>query len=308
MTLSLLILPLLLRSRYILISYNHLYAIVYTPRNIVIQLLSVWGFAFALMVSGSILLRTRASLTNLLLFQIPPLLGVYGRLGLDEETFSCTILKDEHGRSPKKMLFLFGILLPCIVIIISYTCIYYTVRRQRLRLKAHTQEPPKNPTTTKNARAAAQTTKREREDSRLTGMMLTIFLCFLLCFLPLMFANVFDKEINVPFVHVLASVMCWASGVINPFIYAASNRNYRIAYMKLFNKIKFWGRPMMLSSTGSAASHNNAIGPSSNVLSHNNNNNNKRIQDTILPSGFRLNKDKVAAAPPPPHTIIPVDH
>lgn len=243
-----------------------------------------------------------------------PLFGLYGRLGLDEETFSCTILRDEQGRSPKKMFFLFGILLPCLIIIISYTCIYYTVRRQRLRLKAHSQKP-KNPpqgTTGKNARAAAQTTKREREDSRLTGMMLTIFVCFLLCFLPLMFANVFDNEIKVPFVHVLASVMCWASGVINPFIYAASNRTYRIAYMKLFHKIKFWGRPMTLSSTGSAVSNNNnnnnVVGQSSNAFSQNNNNNiiqSKRIQNTIQ-SGFRLTKDKVAAAPTLPDTIISI--
>lgn len=240
------------------------------------------------------------------------MLGIYGRLGLDVETFSCTILRDEKGRSPKKMLFLFGILLPCLIIIISYTCIYYTVRRQRLRLRAHT-EPPKpvaQPSGggAKNCRAAAQATKREREDSRLTGMMLTIFLCFLLCFIPLMCANVFDKEIQVPFIHILASVMCWASGVINPFIYAASNRTYRIAYMKLFNKIKFWGRPMMLSSTGSAASNNNnnnnnVAGAHSNALSGNNQNSggNKRIQNS-LQGGFRLTKDKVAAS----ETIIAI--
>lgn len=251
-------------------------------------------------------------------------MGIYGKLGLDEETFSCTILKDEKGRSPKKYFFLFGILLPCLIIIISYTCIYYTVRRQRLRLKAHSKEPKHTipvqpgalPTVSKSARAAAQNTKREREDSRLTGMMLTIFLCFILCFLPLMFANVFDKEIQVPFVHVLASVMCWAAGVINPFIYAASNRTYRIAYMKLFNKIKFWGRPMTLSSTGSAASNNNnnnnvVQGGNSNAFSQTNYNNNssgsKRIQNSMQQGGFRLTKDKVGAAPlPMPDTIIDI--
>lgn len=237
------------------------------------------------------------------------MLGIYGKLGLDEETFSCTILRDEKGRSPKKMLFLFGILLPCLIIIISYTCIYYTVQRQRRRLKAHSQEPKALAQgSEKHSRAVAQRKKKEREDSRLTGMMLTIFVCFLLCFLPLMFANVFDKEIQVPFIHVLASVMCWASGVINPFIYAASNRTYRIAYMKLFDKIKFWTRPTMLSSTGgSAASNNNNAGGAS---QNNNNNNNssvgggsKRLQNTIQ-GGFKgLGKDKVAAAPLP-DTVI----
>lgn len=207
------------------------------------------------------------------------------------------------------MMFLLGILLPCLIIIISYTCIYYTVRRQRLRLKSHSQEPAKKSPAqpgagskpgTKNSRAAAPSQKREREDSRLTGMMLTIFICFLLCFIPLMCANVFDKQIQVPFIHVLASVMCWASGVINPFIYAASNRTYRIAYMKLFNKFKFWGRPTMLSSTGSAGSNNNnnnnniVAGTSS--QNANSNVGGKRIQNTIQ-SGFRMNKDKVTPLP-----------
>ncbi|KAG8239713.1 hypothetical protein J437_LFUL019070 [Ladona fulva] len=68
----------------------------------------------------------------------------------------------------------------------------------------------------------------------MTRMMLTIFCCFLLCFLPLMLVNVADDEVKYPTVHVLASVLAWASSVINPFIYAGSNRQYRTAYRKLF--------------------------------------------------------------------------
>lgn len=87
-------------------------------------------------------------------------------------------------------------------------------------------------------------TVREREDSRLTGMMLTIFLCFCVCFLPLMLVNVADDNIRFPWIHVISSIMAWASSVINPFIYAASNRSYRVAYYKLLASIKFWGQPM----------------------------------------------------------------
>lgn len=81
-------------------------------------------------------------------------------------------------------------------------------------------------------------TNRERDDSRLTKLMLLIFLCFLFCFLPLMLVNVFDDKIRFPVLNVLASILAWASSVINPFIYAASNRQYRSAYSKLFNIIK----------------------------------------------------------------------
>ncbi|XP_055713608.1 protein trapped in endoderm-1 [Phlebotomus papatasi] len=196
-------------NRYILIAYNSMYSSIYRPLYIWMQLLFVWLVAFSLL--------------------IPPLLGVWGKMGLDEMTFSCTILPDEAGHSPKKVFFLVGFLIPCIVIIISYTCIYWTVRRQRMRLRSHSGVPVGGPNG-----------HREREDSRLTTMMLTIFCCFLLCFLPLMLVNVFDNEVNYPVAHVLASIMCWASGVINPFIYAASNRNYRVAYTKLFRRLIFW--------------------------------------------------------------------
>ncbi|KAL9694820.1 hypothetical protein quinque_014105 [Culex quinquefasciatus] len=39
--------------------------------------------------------------------------------------------------SPKKFIFLFGVLVPCIVISISYSCIFYTVHKQRAKVKAH---------------------------------------------------------------------------------------------------------------------------------------------------------------------------
>lgn len=163
---------------------------------------------------------------------MPPLLELWGRLGLDEATFSCTILKKD-GKSPKKFLFMIGFVLPCVVIIVSYSCIYWTVRRQRLKLQAHSSSP-------KDCGYSV----REREDSRLTGMMLTIFLCFLISFLPLMIMNIADDDNKYPTLQVLASVMAWASSVINPFIYAASNRSYRVAYYKLFTLLKCWGQPL----------------------------------------------------------------
>ena len=56
---------------------------------------------------------------------------MWGTLGLDSATFSCTILKKD-GKSPKKFLFIFGFLLPCIAIILCYSAIFYRVRQSRL--------------------------------------------------------------------------------------------------------------------------------------------------------------------------------
>ncbi|XP_056646332.1 protein trapped in endoderm-1-like [Diorhabda sublineata] len=193
-------------NRYVLISCQQYYNRLYSKVSIWIQLLFIWGIAFLLMM--------------------PPLIGIWGQLGLNPSTFSCTILS-KNGKSPKKTIFLIGFILPCVVIILAYSCIYYSVRKSRKKLRSH------RPITEKRS------SRRERDDSRLTKLMAIIFLCFLICFLPLMLVNVLDDvTIMFPTIHVLASIATWASSVINPFIYAASNRQYRSAYSKLFRIVK----------------------------------------------------------------------
>ena len=60
-----------------------------------------------------------------------PLTGAWGRLGLKERTFSCTILAKD-GSSPKKALFAVGILAPCTIIATCYLLIYIRATRQRI--------------------------------------------------------------------------------------------------------------------------------------------------------------------------------
>lgn len=84
-------------------------------------------------------------------------------------------------------------------------------------------------------------------------MMLVIFLCFIVCFLPLMVVNVFDDKTKYPFMHVIASVSAWSSAVINPIIYAVGSSQYRNAYKSLFVKIKTW------KSSNSSGNNNNKV-------------------------------------------------
>ena len=74
---------------------------------------------------------------------------------------------------------------------------------------------------------------QRKEDLRLTKMMLTIFISFLVCFLPLMLVNVVDDDVKIPTLHVVASVLAWMSATINPFIYAFKNRQYQQAFKKV---------------------------------------------------------------------------
>ncbi|XP_034171784.2 trapped in endoderm 1 [Osmia lignaria lignaria] len=188
-------------NRYILISRSEIYAQLYTTQRIILMLIAIWTLSFSLL--------------------LPPLFGFWGTLGLEPTTFSCTILK-KNGTSPKKFLFVLGFIVPCVVISVSYLCIYWRVRKSRKNLKAHAGVSRKK-----------SGGFQRREDSRVTRLMLTIFLCFLLCFMPLMLVNVIDDKIKIPILHVIASVLAWASSVINPFIYAGTNKLYREAYKQI---------------------------------------------------------------------------
>ncbi|KAH8420579.1 hypothetical protein KR009_011538 [Drosophila setifemur] len=252
-------------NRYILIACHSRYSQIYKPKFITLQLLFVWAVSFLLL--------------------LPPILGIWGEMGLDEATFSCTILKKE-GRSIKKTLFLIGFLLPCLVIIVSYSCIYITVLHQRKKIRSHNNfqigasgtgggkaDGGGGSSSAGGAGGSSYVTttcpRKAREDNRLTVMMVTIFLCFLVCFLPLMLANVVDDERNTsyPWLHIIASVMAWASSVINPIIYAASNRNYRAAYYKIFALLKFWGEPLSPMASRNYHQSKNSKEPSGMVRS-----------------------------------------
>ena len=100
-----------------------------------------------------------------------PLFGVWGRFGLKRSTFSCTILRDTNGRSPKKMLFILGFVIPITVIIICYTYIWIHVRKQ-----------------------TSLTVNTSKRDLKLTKLIFVIFGAFLICFAPNTIANVLIDE------------------------------------------------------------------------------------------------------------------
>ena len=192
-----LILP-LLSSRYVLIAHYSSYDRIYRKKNIIAMIAFVWIFSFSMLV--------------------PPLLEVWGRMGLEPHTFSCTILKNGDGRSPKKFLFIFGILIPCAVIIFCYTCIFFKVRQSRRNVLAHRytlldtlnwflflfkkcisfrfEHRSLVNTSDKGNETQQKNAAQRRDDLRLTKMMLLIFCCFLLSFLPLLIFNVIDDEVN----------------------------------------------------------------------------------------------------------------
>lgn len=201
-------------NRYILIAWPGLYPRIYTKTKVAIYIAVIWIFSYGL--------------------QIPTLFGVWGTFGYDPKLGTCSINKDEYGHSSKIALFACGFAIPCIVIIVCYAKIYWVVRTSHKNLEKH-----------------GTGTKTKRSEMHITKMVLVIFLCFVVCYLPISIVKVFDSDVNMPLLHVIGYILLYFSSCLNPVIYVTMNKQYRQAY---FNTIRCQFSPSYDSNTPIQAS------------------------------------------------------
>lgn len=181
-------------NRYILIASPHLYQKIYTKLKVAIYISFIWVFGYGL--------------------QVATFFGVWGVFGFDEKLGTCSIKKDEYGHSSKTLLFAIGFAIPCIIVIICYAKIYLVVRASHKNLEKHG-----------TCRAGTK-----RSEMRVTKMVLVIFLCFIICYLPISFVKVLDSDVKHPPLHVFSYILLYLSSCVNPIIYVTMNKQYRQAY------------------------------------------------------------------------------
>uniref|UniRef100_A0A182WLZ2 G-protein coupled receptors family 1 profile domain-containing protein n=1 Tax=Anopheles minimus TaxID=112268 RepID=A0A182WLZ2_9DIPT len=204
-------------NRYVLIVHPSWYGSVYRTAGMVpLQLAICWAIPYGLMAL--------------------PLFELWGRLGFDRRTFSCTVLPSitsagNFSASPKKFIFIVGFALPFCAIVLCYTAIIGAVRRQRRNMQRYTVKPTGSAAPPSGNIPGPSNDDDERHLTRTTA---AIFGCFMVCFLPLTIANVLLEDAastgEAGDIHVLASILTWHSAVLNPFIYALGSRHYRNAY------------------------------------------------------------------------------
>lgn len=181
-------------NRYILIAWPHLYPRIYTKTKVAIYIGIIWIFSYGL--------------------QLPTLFGVWGVFGLDEKLGTCSIKKDENGNSSKTVLFATGFAVPCVIIVICYAKIYWVVKKSNKKMEKHCSRGG-----------------TKRSEMRVTKMVLAIFLCFVVCYLPISFVKVLDSEVQHPPLHVFSYILLYLSSCLNPVIYVTMNKQYRQAYL-----------------------------------------------------------------------------
>lgn len=160
------------------------------------------------------------------LIVLPPFFGIWGTVGLENTTRTCTIM-DKSGLHYKRIVFEFGFLLPCIIIAILYAYIYYTVRKRVSQFLSGGSFTSVN-----------MSVQRRKDDKHLTKMLFIIFCCLLICYVPKIIAHILNEQHKHPWFDVISSTLIWSTCVLNPFIYAASNRTYHAAYYNLFFAIR----------------------------------------------------------------------
>ncbi|XP_013780883.1 G-protein coupled receptor moody-like [Limulus polyphemus] len=200
--LSLLFVTAIAINRYVLIAHQGLYEKIYQKRNIAMMIVGICLFAFIML--------------------LPTLIGAWGRFGYDKNILTCTILEVD-GRSSKAFLFIFGFVIPCITIVVCYARIFCVVKKSSSRIKMYKTVETKE-------KKSARDSKRREEEWRVTRMVLIIFCCFLICYLPNTIVKVIDKQNKYPVLHILVYILIYASASINPIIYGVTNKQYRQAY------------------------------------------------------------------------------
>lgn len=177
-----------------MIAWPHLYPRIYTKIKVACYIGFIWLFSYGL--------------------QIPTVLGVWGKFGYDENLGTCSIKKDDYGRTSKTALFIIGFALPCVIIVVCYAKIYWVVRKSHKRVQKH---------------GSGVDTKRS--EMHVTKMVFLIFLCFVVCYLPITVVKIFDPEVKCPVLHVIGYILIYLSSCLNPVIYVTMNKQYRHAYL-----------------------------------------------------------------------------
>ncbi|GJQ65663.1 hypothetical protein Trydic_g7751 [Trypoxylus dichotomus] len=201
---SLLSIAMISINRYILIAWPDLYGKVYTKLKVCLYISGIWLIAYGL--------------------HLPTLAGVWGMFGLDKKLGTCSIREDKNGNTPKVSLFIIGFALPCIVIVVCYAKIYCVVRKSNKRIESH-----------------VSTTKKS--EMHITKMVLVIFFCFVICYLPLTLVKVFDENVRIPPLHVgMASQLFLRKQLLQLKLEEGKPlNNHFLAFDKLIRELKACG-------------------------------------------------------------------
>lgn len=200
-------------NRCVLIAKPKVYPQVFTGAKTAAIIASIWLVSIAIMLL--------------------PLLKIYGEFTYNDNTEECDFDDDtDLGKGPRKVFLSLGFMLPCIIIIASYSYIYYKARKSSAKVLKRQNSGDGSSVKTKSQRPAEGLRARDIRIARTIGV---IFLVFLVCCTPVSIAHFMESKVSGA-VLLLLHPLYWAQYCINIFVYVFMNNQYRDAYVNFISQ------------------------------------------------------------------------
>ncbi|XP_022102475.1 protein trapped in endoderm-1-like [Acanthaster planci] len=172
-----------------------------------------------------------------LIFLLPPITGVWGDLGYEPKTLTCTFLRGGSNSGYSMFFMISALIIPTFSITFCYLKILQTVCANHKRVRKM-RVVPADEVSTATETGAMGSIKRQRrmayrEDIQYTKMMLCIFLVFIVCYVPYMMATLVDPQVKNMTFHFFCGSCVWFSSCLNPIVYVIMNKHFRQACVKL---------------------------------------------------------------------------
>ena len=154
---------------------------------------------------------------------LPAVCGLWGDIGYDSKTLTCTVLNDESGYST--FLLVAAFLLPITVITFCYVKILLKLYKNHKRI-AHMRQ---NGLTCVRGSDSQQNHQQnqQREDFQFTKMMVLIFIIFSVTYTPNLLNNLLDPVIEDMNRRAIFVMFKWFSCCLNPLVYVMLNKHFR---------------------------------------------------------------------------------
>ncbi|XP_045595479.1 protein trapped in endoderm-1 isoform X1 [Procambarus clarkii] len=165
-----------------------------------------------------------------------PLLEIYGKFTYNTSTDECDFDDStQFGERPRKLFLVLGFLLPCIIIIVSYSYIFFKARQSSSKMQSN-NSLLKNGASSSDPRLNKPRVGLRTRDIRIARTIGVIFLAFMICCTPVSIAHYFDSKMHMPTLLLLLHPLYWAQYCINIFIYVFMNNQYRDAYVNYISR------------------------------------------------------------------------
>ncbi|XP_022258762.1 G-protein coupled receptor moody-like [Limulus polyphemus] len=181
--------------------------------------------------SQKLLTMTTMLISIIICYLVPVLTFIPSFAGFAKFEFNFQIKRCNWNRLESDVVinifFFVGFFIPLILMLFSYAKIFIVVHRSRSRVQhVHSLTGIRR----------SRVSDGDSRELKLTKMMATIFIAYLITYLPCTILVIGHLEFIVPRSLVLSSyIMLWSGSWINPVIYGLMNQRYRKAYISMLD-------------------------------------------------------------------------